>query len=83
MTRLRDIRRRRFLTQAELSENSGLTIATISQLEHGRRRPSLWTVRRLAEGLGVRPEKLIDDKFGWDDDQARSRLCESQHGRPR
>ena len=62
MTTLREIRRRRFMTQAELSEKTGLTITTISQLENGRRQPSLRTVRRLAEALGVRPEKLAEGR---------------------
>ena len=67
MTELRALRQGRFLTQGELAERSGLTVATISRLENGRRRPHLSTVRRLAEALGVRPEKLV----GRGDDERR------------
>ena len=58
-TPLREIRKGRFMTQSELAAAANLTIATISRLENGRRRPHLSTVRRLAEALGVRPEKLV------------------------
>ncbi len=57
--RLRDIRERKFLTQAELSERTGLTEATISRIESSVSEPRISTVRRLAAGLGVDPGELI------------------------
>ena len=57
-TRLRRIGEDRFMTQSDLAAAANLTIATISRLENGKRRPHLSTVRRLAEALGVKPERL-------------------------
>ena len=58
MERLRAIREARFMTQGELAAKAGLTNATVSRLERGRRRPRLSTIRRLAEALGVPPSAL-------------------------
>src|SRR5215213_6674251 len=49
MTRLREFREQRFMTQKELAAKTGLTVATISRLETGKRRPQFTTVRRLAK----------------------------------
>lgn len=42
------------LTQKQLAEVSGITLADISRLETGTGNPSLRTLKRLAEGLGMR-----------------------------
>ena len=55
---LREIRRRRFMTQVELAQAAGLTEVTIVRLEHGQR-ARMSTVRRLAEALQVAPEELL------------------------
>ena len=60
--KLRQVRERLFVTQAELAERTGLTEATISRIENGQHRPRISTVRRLAEALGVKPEDLVE----WD-----------------
>ncbi len=59
--RLREARERKFLTQEELSKRTGISVGTIHNLENGRTKPRLPTVRKLAEGLGVSPEDLIAD----------------------
>ena len=41
------------LTQKQLSEMTGITQADISRLENGTGNPSLRTLKRLAEGLGM------------------------------
>lgn len=48
-----DARQKRGLTQKELSERTGITQADISRLEKGNANPSLKTLRRLANGLGM------------------------------
>jgi transcriptional regulator with XRE-family HTH domain len=58
--RLREVRQQKFVTQEELSERTGITVANISRIEGGRQRPRISTVRKLAEGLGVLPEELVD-----------------------
>ena len=41
------------LTQKQLSEMTGITQADISHFENGTGNPSLRTLKRLAEGLGM------------------------------
>lgn len=57
--RLRELRRERALAQEDLEAMSGVTQATISALEGGKRGARPRTVRRLAEALGVEPKKLM------------------------
>jgi len=57
-TRLRELRDRAALSQADLAQRSRVSRGTIADLEAGKRpaRPS--TRRRLAEALGVAPHEL-------------------------
>ena len=45
--------RRRLLTQRQLASQAGVTRATLVDIEHGRSRPRVGTMRKLAEALGV------------------------------
>ncbi len=58
--RLREVREGKFVTQAELSQATGIAEATISRIENGLQAPRISTVRRLAEALGVHPSELMD-----------------------
>ena len=49
-----DARKDTGMTQKELAEKTGITQADISRLENGSANPSLKTLQRLAEGLGMR-----------------------------
>jgi transcriptional regulator with XRE-family HTH domain len=60
VTRLRRLREQRVLSQQDLSARSGVAITTISELEGRKRRAYPTTIRKLAEALGVRPERLVD-----------------------
>ncbi len=68
--RLREVRERKFITQEELANRTGLTAATISRLENGLNRPRLSTVRLLAEALNVEPAELVIDP---DEDDAQGK----------
>ena len=46
-------REERDLTQKQLAEVTGITQADISRLENGTGNPSLRTLKRLADGLGM------------------------------
>lgn len=59
--RLRQVRERLFVTQAELAERAGVTEATISRIENGLHAPRFSTVRRLAAALGVEPREIVGD----------------------
>lgn len=49
-----DARKSAGLTQKELAERTGIAQADISRLENGNANPSLRTLQRLAEGMGMR-----------------------------
>jgi len=53
------IRRERRLSQEELSFRVGVTRAYLSGLEAGRRNPTVVTLSKLADGLGVDVDQLI------------------------
>jgi transcriptional regulator with XRE-family HTH domain len=56
-TRLREARQRRFMTQDELADASGVQVVTISRIENDRQagQPRLTTIRKLATALDVDP----------------------------
>ena len=47
------------LTQAELSEKTGISIPNISLIENGKRLVGLRTAKKLAEALGITVERLL------------------------
>jgi XRE family transcriptional regulator, regulator of sulfur utilization len=57
--RLRQLRVERALSLRALGERSGVTFATINNLENGNRPARLVTIRKLAESLGVEPKELM------------------------
>ena len=65
-TRLRELRERASFSQMELSEISGVSRATIADLELGKRGARPRTRRRLAKALGVEPWELVGD-IQWGD----------------
>jgi transcriptional regulator with XRE-family HTH domain len=60
-TRLRELRERASFSQMELSERSGVSRATIADLELGKRGAQPKTRRKLAKGLGVEPWELVGE----------------------
>jgi transcriptional regulator with XRE-family HTH domain len=63
-TRLRELRERASFSQMELSERSGVSRATIADLELGKRGARPKTRRKLAKALGVEPWELVEDAQG-------------------
>ena len=57
--RLRDLRKRKLLTQEQLAARSGVGIATIVRVERNQVEPRGSTIRKLAEALSVEPEELV------------------------
>lgn len=63
LKKLRRLRERAALTQAELAAKAGLTRLSIIRIEAGQpARPT--TTRRLARALGVKPNDLMDEETG-------------------
>ena len=56
---LHEWREKRLLTQAELSQRSGVAKSTIVRLERGDQTAILSTVSRLADALGISREQLV------------------------
>jgi DNA-binding XRE family transcriptional regulator len=59
--RLREIRTRRFLTQEELAEKSGVSPSTVANIERDHREPHFRTIRKLAKALDVDPIEFLGD----------------------
>ncbi len=59
---LRELRERAVLTQAELARLAGVTPATVSDLEMGKRKPRPSTIRKLGKALKFRASD-IEFKF--------------------
>ncbi len=60
LDRIREHRKRRALTQIELSKISGVSRATIARLEAGTHGAYRGTVSKLARALKVKPRELTD-----------------------
>ncbi|WP_067825059.1 helix-turn-helix domain-containing protein [Nocardia inohanensis] len=58
--RLRELRRSRETTLAELSAGTGISVSTLSRLESGARRPTLEQLLPLARAHGVTLDELVD-----------------------
>ena len=64
---LRAMRERRGLRQNELAELAGLAPSQVSELENGRRAPSLRTLRRVCAALGATIDDLLRAATGRDE----------------
>lgn len=62
MTRLREIRKHRGITQVQLAEIIGVEQSTISQWETGRSQPSLKIAVKIANALGCKVDDLIKEE---------------------
>ena len=60
-TRLRSARSSRDLTLASLSEQTGISVSTLSRLESGKRQPNLELLIPLAGALEVTLDELVTD----------------------
>ena len=58
--RLRALRQERDATLAELSDQTGISVSTLSRLESGARRPTLELLLPLARAHGVSLDELVD-----------------------
>jgi transcriptional regulator with XRE-family HTH domain len=59
--KVRETRKRRMLTQEELSEKSQVGVTTIVRIERNQVEPHARTIRKLAAALEVSPADLLED----------------------
>lgn len=57
--RVKELRDARALTQEEVAEKAGITVAALSRIERNTAEPRPTTRRKLAKALGVEPEVLV------------------------
>ena len=58
---LKAIRNRMKLTQTEMAERIGISQSYLADIEHNRKNISLAVVLRIAKGLNISVNKLIND----------------------
>ena len=58
---IRDLRTKLGISQEELGYRAGFHRTYVSDLERGQRNPTVWTLRRLADTLGVTTSQVVAD----------------------
>jgi transcriptional regulator with XRE-family HTH domain len=58
--RIREVRLARGLTQGDLAERCGTSIAAISHIERGTKVPTITTLVRIADALECKVTKLVE-----------------------
>lgn len=69
------------LSQEELASRMGVEQFYISGLEAGRRNPTLVTLWRAADALGIAPAKLFDERGQHAELPAKKRVKKKAHSR--
>jgi transcriptional regulator with XRE-family HTH domain len=59
--RLRELRRKKLLTQEELAQKAGITPTALARAEQNHTQPRFRTIRKLAEALDVDPTELTGE----------------------
>ncbi|MCR9161687.1 MAG: helix-turn-helix domain-containing protein [Nannocystaceae bacterium] len=59
--RIRELREARGLRQVDLEAETGIAQPMLSQIQSGKRNPSLGNLAKIAEALNVRPAVLLLD----------------------
>jgi transcriptional regulator with XRE-family HTH domain len=58
--RLKSLRAQRKLTQQRLADKAGISRGYLARLETARQDPTLSTLEKLAQALGVKVSKLVE-----------------------
>lgn len=64
VSNLKEIRKAKGMTQAQLAKAAKIHRITIAKYEAGRVDPTLYSAEKLASALGVTVDELIDKKAG-------------------
>ncbi len=57
--KIRELRQARGMTTRAFAREAGISTETLNAIEHGRRRPSMRTLEKVAEALGVDARDLL------------------------
>lgn len=63
---VRDLRKRKGMSQEELGFAADMKRSYVSDLERGTRNPTIKALARLADALGVEPALLVTDRTNTD-----------------
>lgn len=66
-SKLRMVREEQGLTQGELAKQAGISAGLVGQIEQGKVQPSLQTVEKIADAVGVSPCYFLIDDAGVED----------------
>lgn len=58
--RIKELRRKKDITQEQLAEKAGISVDFISLVERGRNAPSLESLEKIAKALGAEVKELFD-----------------------
>ncbi len=58
--KVKDIRRKKGISQEMLAENSGLSLRTIQRIENGETEPRGDSLKRMSDALEVNPDEIMD-----------------------
>jgi transcriptional regulator with XRE-family HTH domain len=58
--RIKELRKRKGMSQEFLADESGLSLRTIQRIENGETNPTGESLKRLSNALNVNPDELID-----------------------
>ena len=56
---VRELRKTKGLSQEKLALEVGMDLTSINEIENGRRNPTLRTIVKIADALGVKPAELL------------------------
>lgn len=59
--KIREIRKKRGLTQEELAWKSGISLNFMGQIERGHKKPSIKTLKKISENLRIAPSSFFEE----------------------
>ena len=59
MRKIKELRERQFYNATDFAKKIGISRAYLSMIENERLKPSIRMMRRIASGLGMKPEEIF------------------------
>ena len=75
--RIKDLRKRKGLSQENLSEESKLSLRTIQRIESGTVTPRAYTIKQISEALGFDFFKVYDDPDTYTEEKTKNNFLTS------